>query len=170
MLDELVATSGYHRKHATALLRGKRQWRKHTQPMHRYRRRIYLDEDVRAVVWLAEVFDQVSSKRLRAALDTELANVVKRGHLKVSRACFRRLQTISASTIDRLRRAYSARDVRRTTRGGTKPGSLLKSQIPIRTFADWNDAKRSFGNGRASPRLTWFSTMGAIPAGFSFVH
>ena len=144
ILDELVATSGYHRKHATALLGGKRQWRARTQPLHRQRRRIYLEADERAVLWLAELFDQVSSKRLRAAMDTELAELVKRGHLKVNRACFRRLQTISASTIDRLRRAHRSVDVRRPHRGGTKPGSLLKSQIPIRTFADWNDKRPGF--------------------------
>jgi hypothetical protein len=29
-------------------------------------------------------------------------------------------------------------------RSGTKPGSLLKSQIPIRTWADWNDTRPGF--------------------------
>lgn len=144
MLDELVATSGYHRKHATALLRGKRRWREHTKPIRRQRRRIYLDEDRRAVVWLADVFDQVSSKRLRAAMDTELAALSKRRHLQVSRACFKRLQTISASTMDRLRRAQGDGYARITHRGGTKPGSLLKSQIPIRTFAEWSDKRPGF--------------------------
>lgn len=29
-------------------------------------------------------------------------------------------------------------------RSHTKPGSLLKSQIPVRTWADWNDAVPGF--------------------------
>jgi hypothetical protein len=29
-------------------------------------------------------------------------------------------------------------------RSGTKPGSILKRQIPIRTFADWDDARPGF--------------------------
>ena len=29
-------------------------------------------------------------------------------------------------------------------RASTKPGSLLKSQIPVRTWADWDDARPGF--------------------------
>jgi hypothetical protein len=32
----------------------------------------------------------------------------------------------------------------RHLRGGTKPGSLLKHQVPIRTFADWDDKQIGF--------------------------
>jgi hypothetical protein len=32
----------------------------------------------------------------------------------------------------------------RILRGGTKPGTLLKSQIPIRTYADWDDRRVGF--------------------------
>ena len=74
ILDEFVKTTHYHRKHASALLRGKRAWRDDRQPIQRKRRRRYTDEDKRAVLWLAELFDQISSKRLRAAMDTELPN------------------------------------------------------------------------------------------------
>ena len=46
--------------------------------------------------------------------------------------------------MDRLRRAQGDRNARITHRGGTKPGSLLKSQIPIRTFAEWSDKRPGF--------------------------
>ena len=72
ILDEFVATTGYHRKHAVALLRGKRRHRNPKIPIRRLRRCIYLAEDKRAVLWLAELFDQISSKRLRAAMNVEL--------------------------------------------------------------------------------------------------
>lgn len=39
----------------------------------------------------------------------------------------------------------TARRPRRKRGGGTKPGTLLKRQIPIRTFADWNDKRPGFG-------------------------
>ena len=29
-------------------------------------------------------------------------------------------------------------------RSGTEPGSMLKNQIPIRTFADWDEARPGF--------------------------
>jgi len=140
ILDEFVATTSYHRKHAIALLRGKRRHRNPKTPSHRVRRRIYLAEDKRAVLWLAELFDQIGSKRLRVAMNVELDNL--RGHLEVSRACFRRLKAISPSTMDRFRR--TERRVPAGHRGGTKPGTLLKSQIKVRTFADWDDKQPGF--------------------------
>ena len=140
ILDELVATTGYHRKHAVALLRGKRRHRNPKTPIRRLRRRIYLAEDKRAVLWLAELFDQISSQRLRAAMNVELEHV--RDDLAVSRTCFQRLQRISPSTMDRFRRT-ERRPLGRH-RGGTKPGTLLKGQIKVRTFADWDDKRPGF--------------------------
>lgn len=142
ILDEFVATTGYHRKHAVALLRGKRRHRNLKTPIRRVRRRIYLAEDKRAVLWLAELFDQIGSKRLRVAMDVELDNLRHHNHLCVSRACFKRLQQISPSTMDRFRRTERRPAARR--HGGTKPGTLLKTQIQIRTFADWDDKRPGF--------------------------
>lgn len=142
ILDEFVETTGYHRKHAIALLRGKRRHRNPKVPIHHPRRRVYLAEDKRAILWLAELFDQISSKRLRVAMTVELDHLRQRHHLQVSAACFKRLKTISPSTMDRFRR--TERRVVRGRRGGTKPGTLLKSQIPIRTFADWDDKRPGF--------------------------
>ena len=140
ILDEFVATTGYHRKHAIALLRGKRHYRDPKIPSHRLRRRIYLADDKRAILWLAELFDQIGSKRLRVAMDNELDHL--RAHLDVSRACFKRLKQISPSTMDRFRRATHCAAPRH--RGGTKPGTLLKSAIKVRTFADWDDKRPGF--------------------------
>lgn len=143
ILDEFVATSGYHRKHASALLAGKRLWRNPSQPLRRVRRNFYTEEDQHTVLWLAELFDDIGSKRLRVAMNNELANLRRNGHLKVARQCYQHLQKVSASTIDRWRR--TAQRPGRKRRGGTKPGTLLKHQIPIRTFADWNDKRPGFG-------------------------
>jgi len=142
ILDEFVATTGYHRKYAIALLRGKRRHRHASRPIRRPRKRIYTDEDERAVLWLVKLFDYIASKRLRAAMDTELPHLFQRGDLQVSRACYQRLQRISAATMDRMRRRHLHPSVRR--RGGTKPGTLLKHQIPIRTYADWDDKRPGF--------------------------
>lgn len=142
ILDEFVETTGYHRKHAVALLRGKRRHRDPKLPLRRPRRRIYTDEDKRALLWLANLFDQIGSKRLRVALDTELLKLRRQKHLRVSAPCYKRLQRISPATMDRLRRAERRAPGHR--RGGTKPGTLLKHQIPIRTFADWDDKRPGF--------------------------
>jgi hypothetical protein len=59
---------------------------------------------------------------------------------------------ISASSIDRLL-AAERRNWMLRGRSGTKPGTLLKHQIPIRTFADWNEKQAGFvENG-----TNWFS-------------
>jgi len=142
ILDEFVATTNYHRKHAIALLRGKRQHRDPSKPIHRPRKRIYTDEDKRAVLWLVKLFDYIASKRLRVAMDTELATLFKQGYLQVGRACYLRLRRISAATMDRFRQGLPHPYTRR--RGGTKPGTLLKQHIPIRTFADWDDKRPGF--------------------------
>jgi hypothetical protein len=142
ILNEFVATTGYHRKHAIAFLTGKREWRDPAQPVHRRRRAFYTEEDQQAVLWLAQLFDDIGSKRLRVAMDTELANLRRNHHLCVSRRCYQHLLQVSASTMDRWRRA--ARHLGRRLRGGTKPGTLLKRQIPIRTFADWDDKRPGF--------------------------
>jgi hypothetical protein len=54
-----------------------------------------------------------------------------------------KLLRISAASIDRLlkpeRRKYELRG-----RSGTKPGTLMKKQIPIRTFAEWDEQRPGF--------------------------
>ena len=142
ILDEFVATTGYHRKHAIALLRGKRQHHNPKVPIRHLRRRIYNAEDKRAIMWLAELFDQIGSKRLRIAMDVELKVLRQHHHLQVSRGCFQRLRVISPSTMDRLRRAERRLPGHR--RGGTKPGTLLKQHVQVRTFADWDDKRPGF--------------------------
>ena len=53
------------------------------------------------------------------------------------------LCAMSAATIDRRLGAERAKLLPRG-RSHTKPGSLLKSQIPIRTWAEWDDAVPGF--------------------------
>ena len=140
ILDEYVATTGCHRKHAIAVLSGRRQRVK--RPIRRPRRAIYTDEDARAILALADLFDHICSKRLRVAMDNELPRLRLCGFLDVSPESYARLQRVSPSTMDRLRRRYGRR--RGRSRGFTKPGTLLKSQIPIRTWADWDEDKPGF--------------------------
>jgi hypothetical protein len=135
ILDEFVQTSGYHRKHASAVLSGR--FRRKPRPWHRQRARYYTDADRQALWQLADWFDQIGSKHLRAALDIELPRLRAQGQLQVSEATYQHLEEMSAATMDRIRALRPA--VGRALRGGTKPGSLLKHQVPVRTFADWDD-------------------------------
>lgn len=140
ILDEYVATTHCHRKHAMAVLSGKRQRVK--RPIHRPRGTLYTQEDAKALDWLSDLFDGINPKRLRVAMDNELEHLYQSGCLSISRECYERLKHISPATINRLRVKWGPR--RSKSRSHTKPGTLLKSQIPIRTWADWNEDRPGF--------------------------
>ena len=142
ILDEYVETTGYHRKHAIAVLSGQRT--RKPRPIRRPRSAVYQMEDARALERLGEVFDGINSKLLRVALDNELESLYQRGFLQVSRACYERLKRISPASMDRLRAQHGSRPVGRKSRSRTKPGTLLKDQIPIRTWAEWNEDQPGF--------------------------
>ena len=135
MLDEYVKTTGYHRKYANAVLRGKRQ--RAERPIRRPRRALYGDEEARALLMLWDLFDGIYSKRLRAAMNVELPRLYSSGYLQLSSECYQKLMQISPATIDRL--LIGRRPQLPTSRGFTKPGTLLKDRIPIRTWADWDE-------------------------------
>jgi hypothetical protein len=140
MLNEFVKTTGYNRKYAIDVLNGKRKRAK--GPIRRPRRTRYGVEEAQALLSLWELFDGIHSKRLRAAMDVELPGLYDDGFLPVSAECYHKLLKISPATIDRLLRGR--RPQGRKSRGFTKPGTLLKDRIPIRTWADWNEDQPGF--------------------------
>jgi hypothetical protein len=140
ILDEFVKTTGYHRKHAIAVLNGKRE--RVQGPIRRPRRARYGAEEAAALAVLADLFDHICSKRLRAAMDVELPRLYEADVLQISAACYQKLLVISPATMDRLRAGHQRTPGRR--RGYTKPGTLLKDCIPVRTWADWNEEQPGF--------------------------
>ena len=142
ILDEYVKTTDYNRKHAIAVLLGKRPRVK--RPFRRPRSTLYTAEDASALEVLSGWFDGINSKLLRVAMDNELDHVYTSGVLQISRDSYERLKHISPATMDRLRARHGCRPTGRKSRSRTKPGTLLKDQIPIRTWADWNEDQPGF--------------------------
>lgn len=140
ILDEFVRTTGYHRKHAVAVLNGRRE--RVSGPIRRPRRKVYGAEEAEAIRILADLFDNICSKLLRAAMDIELPRLYEASVLQVSPECYEKLLTISPSTMDRLQVGHRAGSGK--SRGYTKPGTLLKDRIPIRTWADWTEDQPGF--------------------------
>ena len=140
ILDEYVKTTGYHRKHAIAVLNGRRE--RVRGPVRRPRRAQYGVEEANAIATLADLFDNICSKRLRAAMDVELPRLYQAGVLRMSATCYEKLLKVSPATMDRLRTRY--RSDRQRRRGFTKPGTLLKQRIPIRTWAEWTEDRPGF--------------------------
>lgn len=138
ILDEFVAVSGYHRKHAIRLLSGiKELSSRATVPS----RRVY-DEAVReALIVLWEASDRICGKRLKAGLAQLVEAMERHQHLNLDPVVRQRLLSISAATIDRLLSPIRGEaGSRRRKRRVTKPSR----QIPIRTFSDWNSPAPGF--------------------------
>jgi hypothetical protein len=89
MLDEYVKTTGRNRKYAIGVLTGQRRTGKH--PVRHPRRASYGDEDRQALLIVSDLFDGICSRRLRAAMDTELPGLHQTGTLQVSPECYQRL-------------------------------------------------------------------------------
>jgi len=140
ILDEFVATTGYHRKHAVRLL---------TQPRDsvakRAGRRIY-DEAVRAALVLVwETADRICGKRLKAVLPILVGSMERHGHLHLDEEVRERLLSVSAATIDRLLSPVREKGGQRRRRGGAS--SAIRRQVPVRTFGDWKDPCPGFFEG-----------------------
>ena len=139
MLDEFVAVTSYHRKYATRILkhgRPRRSGKKHGLP------KVYQGEVVVALEQIWEICGRICSKRLHPFLP-EMVKVLERcGELQLSEQTKALLLQMSRSTIDR--RLGPARFEHPHGLSTTKPGSLLKKAIPVRTYTPWDEDKPGF--------------------------
>ena len=129
ILDEFCANCTYHRKHAIRLLNRPLPGSK-PAPRRRARRRTYGSPTISILkaVWAAA--DYPWSVRLKALLPEWMPWIRRRFRLSAGKE--RQLLRISARSID-----YRLRDEKRKPRrrpyGRTKPGTLLKHHIPLKT-------------------------------------
>ena len=139
LLDAFTATTGYNRKYAMRLLNHAEEVQ-HTPQHHRPRR--YGSEVQRALFLVWHAANRICAKRLIPFLPTLLEALERHEHLQISDKCRSQLLSMSAATADRLLRSQRKGGQRglSTTRAGT----LLKQQIPIRTFEAWNEIRPGF--------------------------
>jgi hypothetical protein len=157
ILNEFIQLTGYNRCYACQVLNVKKEkvlgylniagkrvrLVRDKRKIKREKKKIY-DQDV--LVALKEIWkicDYICSKRLAPFL-SEIIPVLERwGEIKLNLKVREKLWKISAATIDRLlsdtRKRYRIKG-----RSTTKPGTLLKKSIPIRTFADWDEKVPGF--------------------------
>jgi hypothetical protein len=140
MLDQFVLATGYHRKYAIHLL-------KHGPPKPtRQPRTGHSPYGIIVVQALTHIWEQsgyLCGRRLHAFLPLWIEALERTDNLSLDPQVTQLLLSMSAATIDRklqpARRRLKHRGL--TT---TRSGSWLKHQIPVRTFADWNDAHPGF--------------------------
>jgi transposase InsO family protein len=142
VLDQLCQVNGWHRDHARKALRraavGPPAPRVPREPLFRYGPEVI--EALRAC-WA--VLDGPSGKRLAPALPRLVASLRAHGELVIDDAVAVLLCGMSAATIDR-RLAPDRAQLQVKGTSLTRPGSMLKSQIPLKTWAEWDDATPGF--------------------------
>jgi hypothetical protein len=140
ILDEFVAVSGLHRKHAMRLLRAGQPGRR-SGP--RPARRLYNDAVREALIVLWEASDRVCGKRLRPLVPILVEAMERHGHLQLAPEVRAGLLAMSAATIDRA--LHEARE----PGGGRKrrhapPSAAIRRNVPVRTFDGWDDPAPGF--------------------------
>lgn len=159
ILDQFTAITGYNRCYASQILSvkkekvlgyittggkrikfviGKNKKKKRKKP------RIYTYDVFLALRRIWTIFDFICSRRLAPFMAEAVKKLEKHKEIDLSPEVREKLLKISASTIDRLLKSEKDRYRLGKGRKGTKPGTLLKKSIPIRTFADWDDASPGF--------------------------
>ena len=142
ILDEICATCGFHRKHATRAMRPPKQQKKGGKKSGR--KAVYDSPELLKVlrtIWLAA--NLPCSKRLRAILPIWLPGY-EAYYSALSPDVREKLLRISPATIDRV---LCPTRLEHTQRGRctTKPG-LLRSQIPVQT-GQWKETRPGFIEG-----------------------
>ena len=139
IMDEFVAATGYHRKYANRLL-------KHGLKPRGYkrsgRRKVYQGEVVQVLERIWEICGRICSKRLHPFIPEILTVLERKGEIQVCLEIKQLLLSMSRSSIDRC--LQKARYEKHKGLSTTKPGTLLKKAIPIRTWHDWDDARPGF--------------------------
>src|SRR5664280_1061509 len=136
ILDELVELTDGHRDYARAALRGVGTIKVVRPQAPRTSKFTPPVVAALAVCWM--LCRCPAGKRLAPMLATVVPLYRRDGDLELSDADAALLVSMSAATIDRLLAPERATLMFRG-RSHTKPGTLLKSQIPIRTWAEWSE-------------------------------
>lgn len=141
IIDECCAVCGYHRKHAIRRLRRHKRFAK-PRRKKRGKRSLYNQEAVilpLKQIWLTA--NLPCSKRLKAIMPIWLPKYMEYfGNL--TEGVIKMLLAISPSTIDRILKPVRIEYTKRG-RSTTKPGTLLRKQIPINTN-QWDESQPGF--------------------------
>jgi len=153
ILDEFSQLTGYNRSYAALVLRncGKRIRIDNKlvivgdsgKKIRRNKPRSYDETVLRALRKIWVIMDCMCGKRLVGVIGELIPVLEEHGEIGVDTRTKQKLLKISASTIDRALAPERKRMLSRR-RSRTKPGTLLKHQIPIKTFSEWDEQRPGF--------------------------
>ena len=152
-LDQFVALTGYNRSYASFLLNhhGKKSFISSSLSVvadastssHRTYKKTYDFKVLAALKKIWIIMDCICGKRLAPILPEIIPLLELHNEINLDPLTRQKLFSISSSTIDRLLKDEK-RSFGQSARSKTKPGTLLKNQIPIRTFSDWDEKRPGF--------------------------
>lgn len=153
ILDEFTELTGYGRRYASHVLTSHgRKVRVNDsyviqgdvrKAIRRNKPRVYDAPVKEALKNIWYIMDCICGKRLAPVMKDVVPRLLRFREISLSESAKGKLMKISAATIDRLL-APERKKHQIKGRGNTKPGTLLKNQIPIRTFSDWDEQKPGF--------------------------
>lgn len=145
ILDHLVAVNRWHRDHARKMMRAAVAGRDLDAPRARRAPVLtYAPEVIDALATCWAVLDGPTGKRLQPGLATLVPALVVHGEIPDDPNLLKALLAMSAATIDRRLAPHRTGLVALKGRSMTRPGSLLKSSIPMKTWHEWDDTAPGF--------------------------
>jgi len=138
ILDEFCKNTEYNRKYAIRRLAPQNEI-KTIRPINRKRKCTYTNEDVYWLSKVWEIMDYPCGQRLEPVLPEMIDILISFKELNIPDSIAVRLKKMSSATIDQRLRPHKVK-LRRRINSTTKPGSLIKKQIPIRTVS-WNEQR-----------------------------
>jgi hypothetical protein len=141
ILDQICAVTGWHRSHARKALSLVLTIRiARPRPP---RALVYDESVINALRFCWAVQGTPCGRLLAAALPDLVPRLRRFEELQIEDGTADLLLRIAPATIDRRLKGDRAK-LEPRGRSHTKPGTLLKDSIPMRTWAEWNDAKPGF--------------------------
>ena len=142
MLDEFTSATGYHRKHAIRVFKNQVQVQNRLKGKNKTYKTIYGGEVVQALEQIWEICGRICSKRLQPFLPEAIKVLERYQEIEISKDTKELLLRISSASIDRCLRPARLKSPHGLST--TKPGSLLKNLIPVRTFTEWDAEQPGF--------------------------
>jgi len=140
IINSLIITTGYSRKSIIRSL-NRRQAKAKKKPIRQRKSSYSGIMPALRIIWASANF--ICGKRLKSILPLILSQLLRFGELRLPQPDQQLLLSISSASMDRLLKADRLK-MQMKGRSTTKPGTLLKHKIPIRTFADWNEGIPGF--------------------------
>lgn len=142
ILDELVENTGLNRNYLIQRLSAKIDL-SYVNPINRKRHELYDMNDIIYLTKIWKIFDYPCGQRLEPMMSEYISVLEKFKELLIPAHVKEKLLKIKSATIDR--RLEKFRTFRhKKVFSMTKPGSLLKKQIPIKT-SSWDETRLGFG-------------------------